>query len=88
MSFDALDALRQAGILEPGATPVLEELFSGLSPEETRILIAAKGRIRTALPDVEAHSQDWAAPEATSEGFNAAMLCACGAWSGSGSSAN
>lgn len=84
MSFDALAALREAGILEPGTAPALEELFAGLTPEETRLLIAAKSRIKDVLPDVVAHAQDWAAPESTEGGFDAAMLCACGVWSGSG----
>jgi hypothetical protein len=84
MSFNALDALREAGILDAGTTPALEELYTNLTPEETRILISAKHRLMAILPDVVAHAQDWAAPEATREGFDAAMLCACGVWSGSG----
>jgi hypothetical protein len=84
MSFDAAAALRQAGILGGTMAPELETFFSSLTKEETETLISLKNRISAVMPDVVAHSQDWNKPEVTQEGFDAAMLCACGAWSGSG----
>jgi len=48
------------------------------------VLISVKNRLAAVLPDVVAHSAGWTRPESTQEGFDAAMLCACGAWSGAG----
>jgi hypothetical protein len=86
MSFDSVEALRRAGILGGAISPQLEVFFSGLSEEETELLVKLKNKLVASLPEVVAHSQDWAKPEATAEGHDAAMLCACGVWSGSGSS--
>ncbi|GAB1642146.1 StsA-related sactipeptide RiPP [Krasilnikovia sp. MM14-A1259] len=88
MAFDSASALRQAGILGGPMTPELEEFYGSLTQEETEVLISTKNRLMAVLPDVVAHSQEWAKPEATQEGFDAAMLCACGAWSGSGHAQN
>ncbi|MFH8384647.1 StsA-related sactipeptide RiPP [Kitasatospora sp. NPDC018058] len=84
MTFNSLEALREAGILGGTMAPELEEFYASLTPEETRVLISTKTRLMAVLPDVVAHSQEWSSPESTQEGFDAAMLCACGAWSGSG----
>ena len=84
MSYDSAAELRKAGILGGRMTPELEEFFGNLSKEETEVLVSLKNRINAVQPDVVAHSADWDKPEATQEGFDAAMLCACGAWSGSG----
>lgn len=85
MAFNSADALREAGILGGTMSPELEAFYSSLTQEETSVLISTRNRLAAILPDVEAHSQDWTKPEATQQGFDAAMLCACGAWSGSGS---
>ena len=84
MSYNSAEALREAGILGGTMRPELEEFYGSLSREETDVLISVKNRLAEVLPDVMAHSQDWTRPEATQEGFDAAMLCACGVWSGSG----
>ncbi|MGX6602221.1 StsA-related sactipeptide RiPP [Micromonosporaceae bacterium Da 78-11] len=88
MTFNSADALREAGILGGTMTPELEEFYGSLSQTETEVLISTKNRLMAVLPEVVAHSQEWAAPEATQQGFDAAMLCACGAWSGSGNAQN
>ena len=88
MSFDSAEVLRRAGILGDATTPELEQFYGSLTEEETALLISLKDRLLATLPEVQAHSQDWAKPEATQQGFDAAMLCACGAWSGSGKAAN
>ncbi|MGY1497410.1 StsA-related sactipeptide RiPP [Streptomyces sp. QTS52] len=84
MSFNSVEALRGAGILGGTMAPALEEFYASLTAEEVNVLISTKTRLMEVLPDVVAHSQDWNTPEATEQGFEAAMLCACGAWSGSG----
>lgn len=84
MAYSSADALREAGILGGPLRPELEEFYAGLTRDETDVLISVKNRLAAVLPDVVAHSQDWTRPEATQEGFDAAMLCACGLWSGSG----
>ncbi|WP_328301962.1 MULTISPECIES: StsA-related sactipeptide RiPP [unclassified Streptomyces] len=88
MTFNALESLRAAGVLGGTMAPALEEFYASLTPEETKVLISTKTRLAAILPDVVAHSQDWSSPEATKEGFDAAMLCACGLWSGSGQAEN
>ncbi|MEV6602173.1 StsA-related sactipeptide RiPP [Actinoplanes sp. NPDC051346] len=84
MAFDSVAALRDAGILGGTMKPELEEFYGSLTQQETEVLISAKNRLSAVLPDVVAHSADWTTPEATQHGFDAAMLCACGLWSGSG----
>ncbi|MGW6706502.1 StsA-related sactipeptide RiPP [Streptomyces sp. NPDC054956] len=88
MTFNALESLRAAGVIGGTMAPALEEFYASLTPEETKVLISTKTRLAAILPDVVAHSQDWSSPEATKEGFDAAMLCACGLWSGSGQAEN
>ncbi|MCY0928616.1 hypothetical protein OTB20_20895 [Streptomyces sp. H27-H1] len=88
MTFNALESLRTAGVIGGTMAPALEEFYASLTPEETKVLISTKTRLAAILPDVVAHSQDWTSPEATKEGFDAAMLCACGLWSGSGQAEN
>ena len=85
MTYDALGALRTAGLVGDTLTPELENFYSGLSKNEVDVLVSTKEKLASILPDVTTHSVDWASPEATAEGFDAAMLCACGLWSGSGS---
>jgi len=65
-------------------TPDLEEFYATLSQEETDVLISISSRLSAVLPDVVAHSADWTRPESTQGGFDAAMSCTCGHWSGSG----
>jgi hypothetical protein len=84
MAYSSVEALREAGILGGTMRPELEEFYASLSKEEADVLISVKNRLAAILPDVVAHSADWTRPEATQEGFDAAMLCACGLWSGSG----
>lgn len=88
MAYDSLDALRSAGWFVKGEpTGEVEEILRGLTKEQAEFLISFQSRIQAAMPEVVAHSQDggqWTTPEATQQGLDAAMLCACGAWSGSG----
>jgi hypothetical protein len=84
MTYNSAEALREAGILGGPMRPELEEFYGSLTRQEVDVLISTKTRLDAILPDVVAHSQPWTSPEATQEGFDAAMLCACGAWSGSG----
>ncbi|GGL07176.1 hypothetical protein Sme01_11960 [Sphaerisporangium melleum] len=90
MAFDPKEALRAAGILGDPVAPALEEAFASLSEEETNLLITLNSRAPAVVPEVLAHmaSAQWDAPEATQHGFEAAMLCACGLWSGSGNAQN
>ncbi|MEV7521336.1 StsA-related sactipeptide RiPP [Streptomyces sp. NPDC091371] len=87
MSFNSLESLRAAGVIGGTMAPALEEFYASLTQEETQVLISTKNRLAAILPDVVAHSQEWSSPEAAKEGFDAAMLCACGIWSGSGEAA-
>ena len=84
MATNSADALRKAGIIGGTMSPELEEFYSTLTKEETDVLISTRNRLAAILPDVEAHAQGWSTPEATGQDFDAAMLCACGIWSGSG----
>jgi hypothetical protein len=84
MAYNSVEALREAGAVSGTIPAELEEFYASLTKEETDFLISIKSRLSEVLPDVVAHSQDWTKPEATQEGFDASMLCACGAWSGSG----
>jgi len=85
MAFNPVEALRQAGIVTGDQPVEVEQFYASLSKEETETLISITNRLTAVLPDVVAHSQEWSRPEATQDGFDAALLCACGAWSGSGS---
>jgi len=80
LAFDPIAALREAGVLGDTLRGH-EEYYSNLSQDEVATLISMKER----LPEVQAHSADWAAPEAAAPSMTE-MACACGAWSGSGSS--
>ncbi|MFC4533339.1 StsA-related sactipeptide RiPP [Sphaerisporangium dianthi] len=87
MAFDPRQALREAGILGGPIPEEVEGAFATLTKEETDLLISLKSRIPAMLPEVLAHSLSggqWNKPEAAQHGFETAMLCACGAWSGSG----
>jgi hypothetical protein len=84
MASNSADALREAGILGGTMQPELEEFYASLTKDEAEVLISLKSRLDRVLPDVVAHSQEWNRPEATDDGFEAAMLCTCGWWSGSG----
>ncbi|WP_034271387.1 StsA-related sactipeptide RiPP [Actinospica robiniae] len=86
MSFDSVEALRSAGVLGEGVPQEVVESFRDLSQQETELLISLKGRLSAILPEVVAHSQVWTSPEAASTGMVAEPGCACGLWSGSGSS--
>ncbi|MEU4380509.1 MULTISPECIES: StsA-related sactipeptide RiPP [Actinomycetes] len=85
MTFNAADALREAGIIGGSQmSPELEEFCNTLTEQETQVLISTRNRLVSFFPDVVAHSQEWSEPKATEQGFDAAMMCACGLWSGSG----
>jgi len=84
MAYNPSEALRAAGIVQGPMPPEIEDFYGSLTQQETETIISLKSRLEAALPDVAAHSQDWASPEATQQGFDAAMMCACGIWSGSG----
>lgn len=84
MAFNSAEALREAGILGGQMSPELEEFYSSLTQQETEVLVSTRNRLIELFPDVVAHSQQWSTPEATEQGFDAAMLCMCGAWSGAG----
>jgi hypothetical protein len=84
MAFNSAEALREAGILGGTMPPELEEFYGSLTQQETEVLISTRNRLVALFPDVVAHSQEWSTPASTQEGFDAAMLCLCGAWSGSG----
>jgi len=84
MAFNAIEALRGAGMISGTLRPELEEFWQSLTQNEVEVLISTKSRLDALLPDVQAHSQQWTAPEASETGVDVAMLCACGAWSGAG----
>jgi hypothetical protein len=84
MTYNSAEALREAGILGGTMQPELEEFYASLTQQETEVLISTKNRLAALFPDVVAHSQEWSTPAATQEGFDAAMLCMCGLWSGAG----
>jgi hypothetical protein len=88
MAYDPAEALRAAGMVDGTLPPELEAFYAGLTQEETETLISLKNRLDAVMPDVVAHSQDWATPEATQQGFDAAMMCFCSIWSGSGGKAD
>ncbi|MFC4533341.1 StsA-related sactipeptide RiPP [Sphaerisporangium dianthi] len=90
MAFDPRRALREAGIASDPIPEEVERALASLTKEETDLLISLKSRIPAIVPEVLAHSVDggWSKPEAAQHGYDAAMLCACGAWSGSGSDSN
>jgi hypothetical protein len=88
MAFNSAEALREAGILGGTMSPELEEFYGSLTQQETEVLISTRSRLVALFPDVIAHSQEWSTPASTQEGFDAAMLCMCGAWSGSGQAQN
>jgi len=87
MAYNPAEALREAGILSGTMSAKVEEFYASLTQEETETLVSVTDRLKTVLPDVVAHDQDWTKPEASPDGLDAALLCACGAWSGSGASA-
>jgi hypothetical protein len=84
MAYNSREALAAAGFLNGSLPAALEELFSSLTQEETETLISVKHRADSLVSDVTAHSQEWTKPEASQQGFDAATLCLCGAWSGAG----
>jgi 2-methylcitrate dehydratase PrpD len=84
MAYDSLEALRAAGFLSGAPNPAVEEVLRSLTEEETEFLISLKSNLKAAMPEVQAHSQEWSTPEAAQQGLDAAMLCQCGIWSGSG----
>lgn len=88
MAYNAAAALRAAGIVSGSQPPEIEAFYAGLTQQETETLISLKSRLDAVLPDVVAHSQEWTGPEATQEGFEAAMMCLCSIWSGGGAKAD
>jgi hypothetical protein len=84
MTYNPAEALRAAGVITGQLPAELEEFYGSLTQQETEVLISTRNRLVALFPDVLAHSQQWSTPEAAEQGFDAAMLCACGVWSGSG----
>ncbi len=84
MTFNSADVLREAGILGGQMSPELEEFYGSLTQQEVEVLVSTRSRLAALFPDVVAHSQEWSTPVAAEQGFDAAMLCQCGIWSGSG----
>ena len=84
MSFDSEAFLRSAGVIEGKVPPEVEKVYQSMTKAEADVLVSLKNRILAGSAEVVAHSEDWSKPQATQEGFDAAMLCACGIWSGSG----
>ncbi|MEW9532575.1 StsA-related sactipeptide RiPP [Microbispora sp. NPDC049125] len=85
MAFDPRETLREAGVLSSSTAPEVEEAFATLTREETDLLVSLKSRLPAVLPEVMAHSGEWATPEVEAHELEAAASCMCGAWSGSGS---
>ena len=90
MTFEPAEALRRAGLIEGAVPAELAHFYQSLTKEETDTLISLKNRLMASVrgSEVVAHSEDWTKPEATEQGLDAAMMCACGAWSGSGTNPN
>ena len=86
MAFNSLEALREAGMISSTMGQEVLDFYAGLAQNEVEVLISVRSRLDALLPDVQAHSQQWSSPEATDQGFDAAMQCACAAWSGAGAS--
>ena len=84
MDQNPIEALRAAGLLSEAMSPELEQFYATLTKKETEVLLSVTSRIDALLSDVSAHSLDWTTPGASQEGFEAAMSCTCGQWSGSG----
>ena len=84
MSFDPEAFLRGAGIVQGSVPPEVEKVYRSMTKQEADVLVSLKNRLLAGSAEVVAHSEDWAKPQATQEGFDAAMLCLCGVWSGSG----
>ena len=88
MGYNPEAALRAAGIVNGEQPPEIVHFYASLTEQETKTLISLKSRLDAVLPDVVAHSADWQTPEATQQGFDAAMMCLCSIWSGGGSKAD
>lgn len=59
MSSNALDTLREAGIVKPNTAPAVVEILSGLNEQEARFLSSLDARIKAAMtPEVIAHSEE------------------------------
>jgi hypothetical protein len=86
MAFDPIETLRAAGILGGPLRSESEQYYRSLNEQETSLLISLKDRLPGFLPEVQ--GQSWSSPEAMQMDPNVEMACACGAWSGSGSSQN
>lgn len=84
MAYNSAQALREAGIISGQLPAEVEEFYGTLTQQETEVLISTRNRLVALFPDVVTHSQQWSTPVAAEQGFDAAMLCACGVWSGSG----
>jgi hypothetical protein len=84
MDQNPVEVLRAAGLLSEPLTPELEQFYATLTKKETEVLLSVTSRIDALLSDVSAHSMDWTTPGASQEGFEAAMSCACGQWTGAG----
>lgn len=59
MSFDALNALRQAGVVNSKTAQPALDVLSTLSEEETQMLSSLNARLQAAIsPEVVAHSEE------------------------------
>lgn len=86
MGYNPKEALREAGWGLGNTNEAADEVLNSLTKEQTEFLISFNKRMQAAASEVQAH--EWTAPEATQQGFDAAMLCMCGVWSGSGEALN
>ncbi len=59
MAFDALDSLRQAGVVTAKTSPAVADILGGLSESEVQFLSSLDTRIKAAMtPEVLAHSEE------------------------------
>jgi hypothetical protein len=59
MSFNALDTLREAGVINSRTSQPVLDVLSELSEEETQLLSSLNARVRAAAaPEIVAHSED------------------------------
>jgi hypothetical protein len=59
MTFNALDALRGAGIINGGTAQPAVDVLSELSEEEVALLLSLNARVKAATePEIVAHTED------------------------------
>jgi hypothetical protein len=59
MSFNALETLREAGVINSKTSQPVLDVLSELSEEETRLIRSLDARVKAAAaPEIVAHSED------------------------------